>query len=419
MIKIAVLADDLTGAADTGVQFARLFGSAHLMPAANLAAGSVPDSRALSVFTVSRSLPPREAGLAAAWAAQALKTAEPEWIYKKIDSCMRGNVGAEVEAMLDRLDRPVSFIVPAFPDQGRTTVDGVHLVKGVPVHETEMGRDPVHPVPESSLAALVGRQSRAKIARIDLKTLEAGPDGLAAKVRGLIHDGARHIVFDSVNQAHLDAIADLAVNRFPAALPVGSAGLAASLSALLASDEVSPPGDLTTPGPKLFICGSASTVLREQVDHLVAHRGAARLILDPIALVQGDGLADQADQAVPLLAQGGLALQIKPPTEAASSLPGDEIVAGLANLAAMIVDRSGPGVPAGLFLSGGDSAMAAMSRFGVQAIDLQAEVQPGLVQGLIVGGRLEGRSVVTKSGAFGRPEALTKLSQTWLVDRFS
>lgn len=415
MIKIAVLADDLTGAADTGVQFARLFGSAHLMPAANLAAGSAPDSRALSVFTVSRSLPPREAGLAAGWAAQALKKAGPEWIYKKIDSCMRGNVGAEVDGMLDRLDRPVSFIVPAFPDQGRTTVGGVHLVKGVPVHETEMGRDPVHPVPESSLAGLVGRQSRAKIARIDLKTLEAGSDELAAAVQGLIHDGARHIVFDTVEQSHLDAIADLVINRFPAALPVGSAGLAASLSARLAPDEVSPPADLTVTGPKLFVCGSASAVLRDQVEHLVADRGLERLVMDPTALLDGDGLGLLADQAVPMLARGGLALQIQPPTAEAASLPGDEIVAGLANLAAMIIDRSAPGVPAGIFLSGGDSAMAAMNRLGVQAIDLQAEVQPGLVQGLIVGGRLEGRSVVTKAGAFGRPEALTKLSKTWLI----
>jgi uncharacterized protein YgbK (DUF1537 family) len=60
--------------------------------------------------------------------------------------------------------------MPAFPQEGRTTVGGYHLLKGVPIERTEMARDPHSPIVESHLPTLfkqqLGEKFRAKLPRI-------------------------------------------------------------------------------------------------------------------------------------------------------------------------------------------------------------------------------------------------------------
>ena len=67
------------------------------------------------------------------------------------------------------------------------------------------------------------------------------------------------------------------------------------------------------------------------------------------------------------------------------------------------------GVPDGLVLTGGDTARAALRASGAFGFELQREILPGLVWGAVAGGRLEGRTIVTKAGAFGPPDAFTDL----------
>ena len=54
-------------------------------------------------------------------------------IYKKTDSALRGNIGAELEAMMQASGEEQLPFVPAFPQIGRTTVNGTHFIEGVPV----------------------------------------------------------------------------------------------------------------------------------------------------------------------------------------------------------------------------------------------------------------------------------------------
>ncbi len=287
MLKVAVIADDLTGAADSGIQFRRMVAPVYMIAHTDLAKADLePKAEALSVYTNTRALSGVTAKAMVAKTAESLALWRPERIYKKIDSCMRGNVGPEADALVETLGMEASFIAPSFPAQGRTTVHDIHMVHGVPLSETEMRHDPVCPVTESRLTALVANRSRFLVDHVDLNILAAGPDRLTEEIKRLIRIGTRHIVFDAADQSHLDTIVEIHLKSFPNTLLVGSAGLARSLALRLT--EVPSPENHVGPSAGrnlLFVCGSSSERMRRQADELTRVGGLDRLILDPAVLV--------------------------------------------------------------------------------------------------------------------------------------
>jgi uncharacterized protein YgbK (DUF1537 family) len=72
-----------------------------------------------------------------------------------VDSTLRGHITAELEACFRASGRKTLVFAPAFPAAGRTTVDGIQLVNGIPVSESVYGRDPVHPARNSNLKDLM------------------------------------------------------------------------------------------------------------------------------------------------------------------------------------------------------------------------------------------------------------------------
>ena len=112
MLDWAVIADDLTGAADTGVQFLPVCAPVFLVDHRRLDAVALRAAApaALAVFTNSRALPAGDARRAAAAAGRAIRRLGPARVYKKIDSALRGNIGTELEGVMEALELPLSFI---------------------------------------------------------------------------------------------------------------------------------------------------------------------------------------------------------------------------------------------------------------------------------------------------------------------
>ena len=126
MVRAAIVADDLTGALDAAGQWARLGLGTYVV----LGAGPAPDTGAVAVHTGSRSALAEQARLRARQAAQLLHDRK---VYKKVDSTFRGNIGAEVEGLLEGLGLQRALIAPAFPAAGRTVQGGILYVYGVPL----------------------------------------------------------------------------------------------------------------------------------------------------------------------------------------------------------------------------------------------------------------------------------------------
>jgi uncharacterized protein YgbK (DUF1537 family) len=415
MLDLAVIADDITGAADTGVQFLTAFAPVYLLDHRSLSLEALEQRpRAISVFTSSRGLTPAEAGRAVLAAGRAIREFNPQRVYKKIDSALRGHIGAELEAAMEALQLPVSFIAPAFPEQGRTTVDGVHRIHGVPVAATEMGRGPATPVTESSLPKWIGAQTRWPVAHVGVEAIDAGLEAVAVEIERQRLRGVRHISFDATKAGHLDCIVRLARKCFPEALLCGSAGLARRLAGQLPRSRTPEAGALTAglqadAGRFLYVCGSASETLRVQAA-VLAERGCVAVeTLAPPALVGEDALSVQEvalNRAVAEFSDRDLVLQLSPPGRGPAVVDPQRLMWKLAEFAVAVMARA---KTAGLFLSGGDTAIAVLERLDVQAVRLERELSSGLVCGTLSGGPLSGRPVVTKAGSFGRPDTLLDL----------
>jgi uncharacterized protein YgbK (DUF1537 family) len=138
---IGVIADDLTGAAELGAVGRRLGLKAEIV--CNGKPGGEADL--VCVDTDSRSCTAAEAATRAAAAAKLLQSLGASWIYKKVDSVLRGNVTAEVEAVMQQLGLNRALVLPANPSLGRIIRDGQYFVQGKPIHRTEFANDPEYP----------------------------------------------------------------------------------------------------------------------------------------------------------------------------------------------------------------------------------------------------------------------------------
>src|SRR4029453_1091937 len=140
--RIAILADDLTGAGDTAVQFLRAGWETELQFQA-----TIGRARGVAMTTDSRNRSAAEAARSAAALVTQIRAAGITHLYKKIDSTLRGQVRAELEAVLDNWSsRATAVVCPAFPALGRTVRGGELRVNDVPVARTPFAADPVTPV---------------------------------------------------------------------------------------------------------------------------------------------------------------------------------------------------------------------------------------------------------------------------------
>jgi D-threonate/D-erythronate kinase len=388
-MHVAIIADDLTGAADSGVQLARagyrtavVFQGASTLP--------VDDLDAVALDTDSRALPPHLAARRVLEAARAVRGARIA--YKKLDSTLRGPVAAELAAALQATGRERAVVAPAFPAAGRTTADGVQLVRGVPVHETEVGNDPRTPVREGHLPTLLAA-SFPSVSLLGIQDL-----GDPAAVRQAL-DGTACVVADAARQRDLEALVR-AVPDPGAVLWAGSAGLALALGEVYpgphAGTEPAPPAPVRR---VLVVVGSLSGVSRKQMLALEDGGCAA-------TLVRAGGGALETVRAA--LSEGACAA-IYSPEERDPAGAGGALVEALAEVAAAL---AADGLFDALVLTGGETAVGVSRRLGAVGIRLEGEVSPGVPAGYLIGPRPW--RVVTKAGGFGEPDTLVKVVERLL-----
>jgi uncharacterized protein YgbK (DUF1537 family) len=403
---VSVVADDLTGAADTAVHFARPGKEILLVSLAGQAVDLTPGIAGLAIDTGTRGSSPTATVFLMQRAADLVRRVKPTLIYKKVDSQLRGRPGLEIETLRRELGLRCALVAPAHPDQDRVTRGGVHLVRGVPVTDAEAGRDPVTPVTESRLSVLIAGQAGVKVAHVRLADLESGPGALAREIEGLMAEGNLAITFDAMSPQHLKLIAEVGATRFPDLLLAGSAGLAMPLAAFRRTGPDEGAAAMPASESMLFVCGSTARALRRQAASLVASGRCCAVTMTPSSLVDGRDRDTLRQAAGDAWERRDLVLQTPEDRLDPGTFAPSIILSRLADLATTLVGRRRPG---GVFLSGGDTATAVLGAAGVSAVRLRGEVTPGAAWGVAVGGTLDGVTMVTRSGAFGEDEDLVEL----------
>ncbi len=396
MPQLAIVADDLTGAADTGACFAAV-GLATLI---RLQGISPSNADVVIVSTESRDLD----GTAAA---RAVRSAiidivggqgdeEPRWIYKKIDSALRGHPREELLAAMDAFGATRALVAPAFPAEGRTTVGGRQHIDGAPLESSRFGDAGV----VSDLVALFGTDHGPPVRLLDLPTLRGQPDAL----RRLLDDGSRGIVVaDAETDDDLMTLAS-AVNSGRLCLFCGSAGFARQLARSLPLTRNAHPHlkAVRRSGPILIVAGSQHEATARQIQVLresgvAVVRPGQGLIDDPATAV--DGTVAQVARHL----AGGRSVVLTTLGLAAAAR-GRHFVA--ARLAQIVVAPEVNRQVRGLVLTGGDVAAAVCTALGATGIWLGGEISSGLPWGVLEGGRLHASPFATKAGSFGDERAL-------------
>ena len=344
-IRVAIVADDLTGALDTGTPFV----DAGLSVAVAVDVEVVEDviatgAEVVVVNTVSRALDPHRAADRVRQAAAALGRASPEFAMKKIDSRLKGNVAAESEALAIALGRRRLLVAPAVPDQGRFTREA--HVAGFGVAE---------PLPVAPLFS--GRAMEVRIA-------------------------------DAASDEDLDGI--VASVDWATSVGVGARGLGRALARRLARHKSPAPFE---PSPRtLFAFGSRDPITEEQMTVLlesgfIASRRDARA---------GDVPRNGEPARLPMLIRCTGAL-----TEA-SEIVAERFAEGVSK----IVAATNPDM---LMMGGGDTAYAILHSLGARVLVPKGEIEAGVPWFETERGEGEPMRCAVKSGGFGNARSLLKV----------
>lgn len=271
---VGIIADDLTGANDTALQFKKCIAETKILLNPSIPPEDDSNTEVWAISTESRNVSPEIARQKIISTLQNLNTnLNLEHFYKKIDSTIRGNIAVETLAMLEELEYDVAIIIPAFPTENRITVGGYHLSKCVPIGRTEMARDPHSPITESHVPTLFRNQlgeNADLVATLDLKTIMNGAGPILVKINELVKQGKKLIVADAVSLVDIEQIV-LAINKSNyKILPAGTASTGKILAKQwLEEQDESECEKVTIPKlPRLIVSGSATQINATQIEHL-------------------------------------------------------------------------------------------------------------------------------------------------------
>jgi uncharacterized protein YgbK (DUF1537 family) len=400
-----IIADDLTGAADCAIAFAKHGLESVVAWDKHRDAGGVP---VLSVDAGTRSLPPeqaakRQAGVLAAHYSPGLR------LYKKIDSTLRGQPAAELAALLAfepaRTDgrQRIAIVAPAFPATGRITVNGSIVVQGTPLEQTGLwARD--HTYASANLVEVLN-SAGLSAAVLPLETSAQGAKAVEAFLIGARERGMAAVVCDAKAESDLAAVAAGSLSMGDEVIWVGSAGLASAL----VTAETGPARPVQSPplmtGRKnvLVVVGTLAEASRLQAKTLVESGLVRHVVISPDALFGGPSTPawQQGSEQLGehLFAEEDVLLELE-------LTPNPDLSRGALLAQRLAAFIEGAGSFGGLVATGGDTVYALLSKMGVHSIRLLDEVEPGVPLGMTAGA--VSIPVVSKAGAFGDAQTLQR-----------
>lgn len=440
MIKVLVISDDMTGNNDTGALLNQIGLNTVAAISDYIRPQMLKGREALCLNTDSRALPPKTAK-------EKVKTAvQGYWksgmlCCKRIDSTLRGNVGSEIDGMLDAL--PEGFkavVVPAFPRAGRICVGGHMLVHGVALAESGAAKDPKTPVHFSRAADIIAQQSKRRIQSVYLQEIQQDRAELAETIQ---KSDAEILVMDAVSEEDIERIAQACrLARIPAAC-VDPGSFSVRMARGLCEKKAAL--------KNLLVIGSLSDVTRKQAAHFEKQEKPLMCRISPVKLLNDYEAAKEealsfvrsnmdAYESICFLTEEEVvskdavkaAAFDKTGTEAADSKTdgndaeeapfiaaeaAGEISRRFARIGAAFMEEAADRI-ACVYLCGGDIARDFLDALQIEAIDIMDEVIPLAVYGKILDSRYDGIQILTKGGMIGENSTICDMIEYARQKRF-
>jgi len=347
-MDIALIADDLTGACDAAIQFKmRAVRSLVLFEP-----DAVQDARVQAFTTETRNLDESEVESKIRELAARISAAQPQMVFKKIDSLLRGNPALEIAATLDAFGYDAAIVTPAYPELGRTVWDGCLHVN-----------------------------DDAKWKPVDVASRLGSEHTKPEQVADALRNHVRCVSVDATSNGDLALLVDEGLRSGKRLLWAGSGGLASALAETLFGATVKQAPREPLALPVVFCIGSNHPVTTLQLVSLQERHA--------VCVSEPEGVAHSLRRGTHTL----LRISHSPGVYESLRLG----LRGIGNLAGALV------------LSGGDSASTVCHALGVEQIELEDQIVPGVPWGILKGGLLDGMKVATKSGAFGGEDTLVEV----------
>lgn len=416
MVKLLIVADDFTGALDTGVQFAASGTATKVIIKNDYNFNTMDESAQVLVMDMeTRHLDGKEAYRVVYQIIKRACASGISFIYKKTDSALRGNIGSELAAALDASGSGVVHFLPAFPKMGRITKNGVHYINGIPVAESVFGKDPFEPVLDSCIPDLIQKQAGVPVEVVHgCSVANSGSHPYIA-------------VYDIEKDEEFDLAALRLEEEGGRLIMAGCAGFAATLPRLLKL------GGSVRLKPQfkerfLVVCGSVNPITRAQLDY-AEKAGFKRIRLTPAQKLGGDYWQAETGKAQLevwkriLRREPCCILDTNDPHDGEDSLDYardrgmtvEEVRVRISTtLGYLVKELVHGGVDSTLLITGGDTLLGFMKQMGVYEMEPVCEMEPGTVLSRF---KADGKiyEVISKSGGFGAESLMTDLSERILT----
>ncbi|ODS40557.1 MAG: hypothetical protein A7315_02420 [Candidatus Altiarchaeales archaeon WOR_SM1_79] len=424
---IYVIADDLTGANDTGVQFSKKgYKTVVVVPDRSLCAFDKSQIDVLVIDTETRHLDSKGARKSIKNILETLDFGEGDIVYKKIDSTLRGNIGIEIDEIMKSLKRNICIFVPSFPSYKRITVGGSLLIQGKSLVKSEYFNDNLRKNEKSHILVLLKSQTDLPISRIDLKDVIKGQEAILQSLKKNLQDRNKIVVIDAVNEEHLSEIYDSSLKLNGSILYAGSAGLASQF-AVIDYQETGKAKEFNfesekSNGAVLIISGSRSATTESQILYLKKMTNIFELNIDieEVLYKRQKILEKYVKDSIQILTKEYCLIIRAIPLFNREMFLKNFIVNKRVNfreLEVTIQEFFGEVVAKvykkyafeNLILIGGDTAFGVCSKMGICTLNILDELLPGIPVSFSSLNKYAKLKIVTKAGGFGEEDTLYKL----------
>lgn len=397
--KIIIIADDFTGANDTGVKFAK---AGYNTSVTSSHCEYDYNSDIMVINTETRLIDKNEAKEKINLFLNNLKVDSNKIIYKKIDSTFRGNIGAEIEALLNKFDYNVCVVANAFPSMNRTIVNGISYVNDIELDKTDFAKDPINPIKTSYIENILKEQTDYSIKLVKVDDIHNGK--FQKDINNDINADKKIIyICDSEKDDDLLSISNILKEHLNKILTVGCAGFA---DALL--------NTINNFTPICFVSGSLSKISMKQLNK-IREKNAELLNIDKELFfsnnlealkndlkIQIDKLVKSKKHIIVSITTTDKDREENDFYAEKNSIKNDHITEYISSLTAKIIKFIFEYIKIkALFISGGNTAIHIIKEFEANNVYLFGEIDEGIPYGVISDGLYPFTQIATKAGAFG------------------
>jgi len=388
MPELLVIADDLTGALDTGVQFAKEKIKTVVTTELEWNTLSLDGVEVLVIDTETRHLQEKEAFDRIKRVLEIAKEKEIKYLYKKTDSTLRGNIGIEFLAICQTYDRPIMFI-PAFPKLKRSTRNGIQYIDGTPIHMTSFSKDPLNPVRESYIPKVIEEQAKleSSIVKIDC-------------YNNLSITDSDIYIFDAESDKDLLTIGETLKRKHMLKITAGCAGFAEILPKLIDFKRDRRQVNLNIKGDHIvIICGSINERSLKQIEFAKEKLGFLDIVLSKQEISNELNTLSEDIFSNKRIAIRAEILQDPKNLH-------HRILDKLANITEEIYNRIGLNT---FIIFGGDTLFKIIEKLKIEYLEPVGEIETGVAvsKAKIVEKELV---FITKAGGFGNIDIVTKIT---------